>query len=198
MERNGVSPLTFDLPSAERYPDLMEHHKGNLGAWIKSLSAVGFTQLTCLDGTDDQCWYMGQAFPLASQISFSKYFDYKFLPDIDGNSFSGRFRSFVQSTSVPIKSTIYAEWHDDRLTSWLHFAPMDNTQQDLYGILDYFTRDAKGDEAARLIAEQDAVWVAQVLRREDMLLYTWRVLLEWARVVDVKRHQLGFVDDLVA
>jgi len=197
MEKNDVSPLNFDLPSAERFPELMEAHKDNLGAWIKSLSDVGFTQLTCLEGTDDKCWYMREAFPLANKISFSKYFDYKFLPDIDGNSFSGRFRSFLQSTSLPIKSTIYTEWHDDRLTPWLHFAPMDNTQQDLYGILDYFTRDAKGDKAGRMIAEQGAVWAAKVLRREDMLLYTWRVLLEWARVVDVKRDRLGFVDDLL-
>ncbi|KXJ89258.1 glycosyltransferase family 90 protein [Microdochium bolleyi] len=197
-EASGVPGKTFDLPSSARYPHLMKARGGNLGSWIKDLSDVGFTQLTCLDGTDEQCGYMRETFPKASQISFSKYFDYKFLPDIDGNSFSGRFRSFLQSTSLPIKSTIYAEWHDDRLRPWLHFVPMDNTQQDLYGILDYFTGDSKGDKAAQLIAEQGAVWAAQVLRREDMLLYTWRVLLEWARVCDLKRHDLGFVGDLLS
>ncbi|KAJ1324164.1 beta-1,2-xylosyltransferase [Microdochium nivale] len=197
-EANGVPAKTFDLPTRERYPDLMEARGGQLGPWIEGLSDVGFTELMCLDDGDKQCGYMRETFPKASKISFSKYFDYKFLPDIDGNSFSGRFRSFLQSTSLPIKSTIYAEWHDDRLSPWLHFAPMDNTQQDLYGILDYFTRDAKGDKAAQLIAEQGAVWAAKVLRREDMLLYTWRVLLEWARVCDEKRHDLGFVADLLA
>ncbi|KAH7018123.1 uncharacterized protein B0I36DRAFT_354434 [Microdochium trichocladiopsis] len=195
--RDGIPAQTFELPSAERYPHVMRSHNTGIGSWIESVGDVGFTQLTCVDGTDDQCGYMQETFPKAKKLSFHKYFDYKFLPDIDGNSFSGRFRSFLQSTSLPVKATIYAEWHDDRLTPWLHFVPMDNTQQDLYGILDYLTRDAKGDKAAQMIAEQGAAWAAQVLRREDMLLYTWRVLLEWARVVDVKRHRLGFVGDLV-
>ncbi|RYC57957.1 hypothetical protein CHU98_g8259 [Xylaria longipes] len=120
----------------------------------------------------------------------------KFMPDVDGNSFSARFRGFLLSTSLPVKATIYAEWHDDRIVPWLHFVPMDNTFQDLYAILDYFTRDANGDRAANFIAEEGRAWSNKVLRREDMLLYVWRLLLEFARVCDEKRDQLGYVDDL--
>jgi hypothetical protein len=74
--------------------------------------------------------------------------------------------------------------------------PLDNTFQDLHAVLDYFTRDRRGDAAAKLLAEAGRIWAEQVLRREDMLLYTWRVLLEFARVCDENRESLGFVDDL--
>jgi hypothetical protein len=37
-----------------------------------------------------------------------------------------------------------------------------------------------------------------VLRREDMLLYVWRLLLEFARVCDENRARLGYVDDLLS
>jgi hypothetical protein len=35
-----------------------------------------------------------------------------------------------------------------------------------------------------------------VLRKEDMRIYTYRLLLEYARVMDVKRERLEFVDDV--
>jgi hypothetical protein len=63
--------------------------------------------------------------------------------------------------------------------------------------MNYFTRDEKGDAAARFIAETGNRWAETVLRRDDMLLYTWRALLEFARVCDENRDTLGFVDDLI-
>ncbi|KAF3016794.1 hypothetical protein E8E14_009113 [Neopestalotiopsis sp. 37M] len=126
-----------------------------------------------------------------------KQFAQKYIPDVDGNSFSARFRSLLLSTSLPLKSTIYAEWHDDRLFPWLQFAPLDNSLQDLYTVLDYFTDTEKGDAAARYIAESGKALAEKVLRREDMLLYTWRLALEFARVCDENRHKPGFVQDIV-
>ncbi|EQL03424.1 capsule associated protein [Ophiocordyceps sinensis CO18] len=119
----------------------------------------------------------------------------KFLPDIDGNSFSGRYRAFLLSTSLPFKSTIYAEWHDDRLFPWVHFVPMDNSFIDLYGLVDYFI-DAAHDAEARTMADEGKAWAETVLRRQDMKLYVWRLLLEYARVVNDDRHRLAFVADL--
>jgi hypothetical protein len=111
----------------------------------------------------------------------SKQFDYKFLPDIDGNSFSGRYLSFLRSTSVSIKATVYSEWHDDRLIPWLHFVPMHNSFVDMYGILDYFLGIGDDhvamlygahDEAAKKIAHRGQEWANKVLRKEDMHVYT--------------------------
>ncbi|OAA59537.1 Lipopolysaccharide-modifying protein [Niveomyces insectorum RCEF 264] len=172
-----------------------------LGAWLGRFADAGFTVLKCLgaasEETDVDCPYVAPYYRAVPHLSMRKQYAYKFTPDVDGNSYSGRFRGLLFSTSLPIKATIYAEWHDDRLAPWLHYAPMDNTFQDLYGVLDYFTRDSKGDAAARLLAETGKRWAETVLRREDMLLYTWRALLEFARVCDEDREVLGFVEDLL-
>jgi hypothetical protein len=53
------------------------------------------------------------------------------------------------------------------------------------------------DAAARQIAEAGRSWAGKVLRREDMLIYVYRLLLEYARVVDDKRESLGWVDDTI-
>lgn len=122
-------------------------------------------------------------------------FTAKYLPDIDGNSFSGRYLAFLKSTSLPIKATIYNEWHDSRLLAWRHFVLMDNTFIDMYGIMDYFLgyqSSGSHDTVARKIAVQGKEWAEKVLRREDMLIYVLRLLLEYARICDDQREMLGF------
>jgi hypothetical protein len=53
------------------------------------------------------------------------------------------------------------------------------------------------DDAARKIAEAGQTWAAKVLRKEDMFVYMYRLLLEYARVIDTRRERLGWVDDLL-
>ncbi|KAI8946265.1 glycosyltransferase family 90 protein [Xylaria longipes] len=185
---------TFEMPSAERY-GFARLRDGTVGKWLSGFADAGFTELLCFPA-DSGCAYVAPYLRTVPGIPMREQYANKFMPDVDGNSFSARFRGFLLSTSLPVKATIYAEWHDDRIVPWLHFVPMDNTFQDLYAILDYFTRDANGDRAANFIAEEGRAWSNKVLRREDMLLYVWRLLLEFARVCDEKRDQLGYVDDL--
>ncbi|KAI4680671.1 uncharacterized protein J4E84_007810 [Alternaria hordeiaustralica] len=174
----------------------------NMGTWLDRIANVGFTDLLCFPQSGKRtCDYNEQWFGTVKKIPMSKQFDYKLLPDIDGNSFSGRYLSFLRSTSVPIKATIYSEWHDDRLIPWLHFVPMDNSFVDMHAILDYFlgTGDdhvavlyGAHDKAAEKIAFSGQEWANSVLRKEDMFIYTLRLLLEYARLCDDNREQLGF------
>ncbi|OAA37175.1 Lipopolysaccharide-modifying protein [Metarhizium rileyi] len=192
VEGSGVRARTFELPSENIYPSSRLHH-GNLGSFADQVADAAFVKLCA----PNECAFYNDTFSTTKHIPMKKQYQYKFLPDVDGNSFSARFRGFLRSTSLPLKSTIYAEWHDDRLMPWVHFVPFDNTFQDLYPLLDFFSdKDGPGDAAARYIAEQGQSWSEQVLRRDDMRLYVWRLLLEWARVCDENRHTLGYVDDL--
>jgi hypothetical protein len=178
----------------------------NLGSWLDRIADVGFTDLLCFPQSGRRtCDYNERWFKAVEKVPMSKQFDYKFLPDIDGNSFSGRYLSFLRSTSVPIKATLYSEWHDDRLIPWLHFVPMDNSFVDMCGILDYFLGTGDGhvamlygtyDEAAKKVAHRGREWAKRVLRKEDMHMYTLRLLLEYARLCNDDRGQLGFVGDL--
>ncbi|KAF4837014.1 Beta-1,2-xylosyltransferase 1 [Colletotrichum tropicale] len=214
MEANDVRAMTFDMPPLERYNTTRRREK-RLGDFLSGFADVGFTHLSCGPSNDrrKECDWITPHLSVVNATPMAEQFSSKFLPDADGYSFSGRFRAFLLSTSVPLKATVYAEWHDDRLVPWLHFVPLDNTFQDLYGVLDFFTdgddaapsqwdvhkvlgKKSKGDDAARWIAEQGRDWAGKVLRREDMRLYVWRLLLEFARLCDEERDTLAYVDDL--
>lgn len=180
--------------------------RDHLSEYLSYTNNIAFTDLFCDEpGEGGSCWYLDSDFLVAPGVSMSQQFNFKYLPDIDGNSFSGRYRAFLQSTSLPIKSTIYREWHDSRLVAWKHFVPMDNRFTDYYGILEYF-RGFEGlngseavpghDEAAKKIAYNGRDWAKKVLRKEDMQIYVFRLLLEYARICDDNRENLGFVGDL--
>ena len=180
--------------------------RDHLAEYVTLTNDVGFVDLFCDEaGENGACWYLDNEYSVVPSLSLSQQFKYKYLPDIDGNSYSGRYRAFLLSTSLPIKATIYREWHDSRMVAWKHFVPMDNRFTDYYGILEYF-RGSEGwdgrdgvpdhDDAAKKIAYEGREWANKVLRKEDMQIYVFRLLLEYARVCDDNRENLGFVGDL--
>ena len=141
---------------------------------------VGFTELK--DCFPDCHTLYDNVLGTKAEISMSDHFKHKFLVDVDGHSFSGRWRAFLQSKSLGIKATIFREWHDSRLFAWRHFVPMDNRYDDLYSLLTYFigvgspemagrpgeVYVAKHDVEARRIALQGREWARKVLRKEDI------------------------------
>jgi hypothetical protein len=42
------------------------------------------------------------------------------------------------------------------------------------------------------IASQGSLWAKKALRREDMEVYLFRLLLEWGRVINENREEIGF------
>ena len=188
-------PPNFILPDKEAY-GLSFNQDYPLSQWLDEIADAGFTNLVCHpDDNPPFCKYTDPWYFATPSVPMAQQYDSKYLPDIDGNSFSGRYRGFLGSTSLPIKATIYSEWLDTRIIPWAHFVPMDNTFVDLYGILEYFigTKDHPGhDDVAETIASQGKSWAEKVLRREDMVIYTYRLLLEYARLCDDNRENLGW------
>ena len=199
VERGENEPENFAMPEPQY--DLPARDEGKLGEWVSSWSEIAFTDLMCEPGMEDHtCPYTDHYFELRPGLTMYQQFYNKFLPDIDGNSFSGRYLGFLRSTSMPIKAAIWREWHDSRLVAWKHFVPMDSRFGDYYGIMDYFMGyNGKGghDEAAEKIATEGKEWAEKVLRREDMQIYTLRLLLEYARLLDDRREHMGWVDDIL-
>ncbi|KAK4146663.1 uncharacterized protein C8A04DRAFT_34855 [Dichotomopilus funicola] len=180
----------YDLPP----PD-------DLARWTSETTSVAFTNMMCaFKDTEPWCNYTSPYFETAPGMPMAEQFAFKFLPDIDGNSFSGRYLGFLRSTSLPIKATLWREWHDSRLVAWKHFVPMDSRFGDWFGLLEYFvgngdTKPAR-DHVAERIATAGKQWAARVLRKEDMQVYVLRLLLEYARVASDDREVLGWVGDL--
>lgn len=141
--------------------------------------------------------------PLASSVDFNEHWRYKYLLDLDGAGFSGRFLPFLQSHSLPFKAALFREWWTDRLTPWKHFVPLDLRLHALYSTLAYF-KGVEGrlfgtaatmkshEEEAKRIAEDGRDWANKVLRKEDMEIYMFRLLLEWARLTDDARDTIGY------
>jgi hypothetical protein len=197
---HGRKPPNFILPEKGDY-NLESHmsasHNGSLADWIDTWSDAATVYLQCFPDSGAHCWYTDHYFEVKKGMKMSEQYRYKYLPDIDGNSFSGRYRGFLGSTSLPIKATIYDEWHDSRLVPWKHFVPMDNTFADIYGIMEFFIGNEKvglagHDAVAEKIAMEGKAWTERVLRKEDMQIYVFRLLLEYARLCDDSRDVLGW------
>lgn len=202
VEKGHDAP-NFILPDEDAYrleSRISNTPNASLADWIETWSDAAIVWLQCFPGTGGpHCPYTDHYFTVKKGMPMSKQYGYKYLPDIDGNSFSGRYRGFLGSTSLPIKATIYDEWHDSRIVPWKHFVPMDNTFIDIYGIMEYFIGNEKvglagHDEVAEKIAVEGKAWAEKVLRREDMQIYVFRLLLEFARLCDDSRDVLGWAE----
>lgn len=201
-ENSRKPPENWVLPPTQY--NLAAQAENRLGEWTREWADTGFVDLNCEPSEIETCEYSSSQFSILPGMMMSEQFFRKYLPDIDGNSFSGRYRGFLLSTSLPIKSTVFREWHDSRLVPWKHFVPMDNRFIDFWGIIQYFlgyqgkTIQVDGhDEQARKIAMDGQDWANKVLRTEDMQIYVLRLLLEYARLSDDRRDGMGWVGDLV-
>ena len=151
---------------------------------------------------DWDCDVQTAEFGLANKTDFQQHWNYRYLLDMDGAGFSGRFLPFLQSRSLPFKSALFREWYDSRITAWKHFVPLDLRWQGLWSTLAYFSgvevpsgnfkpmgaHTLKGER----IAEGGRKWANKVLRKEDMEIYMFRLLLEWGRMTDDRRDEIGY------
>lgn len=205
-----VLPYNFPLPDPAVYPLAALQSPSNLAklaSWIDNVTDAAFVHLRCwppmswFGGNGADCPYSGPFYNVKASVPSAEQFLYKYHPDLDGASYSGRYRTILQSNSLPLKATIYDEWHDSRLMPWKHFVPMDVSNVDWWGLFEYFFGfgDARPghDEVARQIAMDGSEWARTVLRDEDMLVYVYRLILEMARLNDERRDDMGWTADLV-
>jgi hypothetical protein len=110
----------------------------------------------------------------------SKAFRYRFLLDIDGNSYSGRFYRFLASRSVPLKISIFREWHDERLIPWLHYVPVSQSMEELPELIRFLATTAEGQKISHRIAEAGREWYFRALTPPHQGIYLYRLMLELA------------------
>jgi hypothetical protein len=150
---------------------------------------VKFTDILQCDEPD--CTAQRSFFHPSSHEPPSRQFRSRFVFDIDGNSFSGRYYTLLRSRSVVLKQTIMKEWHDERLIPWVHFVPVSLGMQEVPEIMRFFTEDEEGRRRARDIAERGKEWHGRALRRQDATVYLYRLMLELARVMGPEREVDG-------
>lgn len=103
---------------------------------------------------------------------------YKYLLDMDGNAFSGRFYAFLKSASMVYKMAIFREWHEEWLRPWVHYVPLSLKGDEYVESVRYFNEEEVGKSQAQRMADQSREWAGQVLRNEDFEVWLFRLLLE--------------------
>jgi len=190
MHRQRLVLFTNSTIMADKEVRIMSQNPSKPGAYsnfehfkpsefAKEYTDVGFTEpLACYPNCD----FYNDVWTYKNMTTLSQQFESKFVIDVDGHSFSGRWHAFIQSKSLGIKSTIFREWHDSRLFAWRHFVPLDNRYDELYSILTYFiglgspsSAGKQGepyvqrhDLEGRKLGRQGKEWASKVLRREDL------------------------------
>jgi hypothetical protein len=167
------------------------------------------TEIKQCDESD--CNEMYELFGVNDSVPQEEAWKYRYLLDMDGNALSGRFYAFMKSMSLPFKLAYFREWHAERLFPWVHYVPVSATTDEYAELIRYFEMEEAGRTISKNLAREGRDWARQVLEKEDMQVYMFRLLLEWVficshegsygaddrvrygRLVDDNRQQLGWV-----
>ncbi|KAL9137402.1 MAG: hypothetical protein Q9175_001387 [Cornicularia normoerica] len=115
----------------------------------------------------------------------------RFAFDIDGDTYTERFRRYLQSRNTVVKMTIFQEWPDDFVVPWVHYVPITLGKKELPGTLRIFVETEKGQEIGEAIAEEGRKWVQEVWRSVDMKIALFMILLEYGRLWGPDRDKTG-------
>ncbi|UKZ49335.1 hypothetical protein TrVGV298_003581 [Trichoderma virens] len=167
--------------------------------------SVGVTNSTACAA--DGCKLVEKAYGIRDDATEPLEYRYVLLMDEDDGPPQQLLRT-LRSYSVPLVSTIFRTWFTERLMPWLHFVPVDPRYQALHTTFAYFSGTesrpkVNGRETsmegrmadAEWIVQQGQRWVTKALRDKDMEIYLFRLLLEWGRLIDDLRDEIGFRKD---
>jgi hypothetical protein len=177
---------------------------------LAHLVDVKFSHIGQCDPGD--CDAQKEFFTVTERVDGQDAWYYKHLLDMDGNAFSGRFYAFLKSRSLTYKMSIFREWHAEWLRPWVHYVPLSLRGDEHLDLVAWFAgssssaaeeaeRDSDGEEKGNVerntprapaIARRSSEWHDRVLRNVDFEAWFFRLLLEYGRVVDDAREEIGF------
>lgn len=163
-DNNNTSPASWEIKGVSRpaYADLFD---------------VKFSHVGQCD--PDDCSAQKEFFTIAQPAKQQEAWKYKYLLDMDGNAFSGRFYAFLKSKSLIYKMAIFREWHAEWLRPWVHYIPLGMAGGEYIEAVRYFKEETDGKFLAKRLAEGGSEWAGKVLRNEDLECWLFRLLLEY-------------------
>jgi len=115
-------------------------------------------------------------------------YKYKYVFDVDGNSFSGRYLGLLRSGTLVFKSTVFLEYFGDWLRPFEHYIPVLPDLSDLVAKVEWAIAH---DKEAQAIQQAGQRFAERVLTDAQNDCYFSLVLLEWARLQ-------GMADEVLA
>jgi hypothetical protein len=141
-----------------------------------NLFDVKFTFIGQCDPND--CNAQKEFFDVVDAVGQQDAWAFKYLVDIDGNAFSGRYYAFLHSNSLVFKVAIFREWHDEWIKPWVHYVPLSLAGDEYVETMRYFVTEDEGKNTAPKIARKGRDWALKALRNDDMEVWFFRLLLE--------------------
>ncbi|RDL32103.1 Uncharacterized protein BP5553_09505 [Venustampulla echinocandica] len=141
---------------------------------------------------DHDCNAQKEFFDIKEAAKQQDAWKYRYLLDMDGNAFSGRFYAFLKSKSLVYKLAIFKEWHAEWLQPWVHYIPLSLRGDEWVEAVRWFSSEPAGKTEAKRLALQGRDWANKVLRNEDLEVWFFRLLLEYGRLVDDDREIIGY------
>lgn len=114
------------------------------------------------------CEAQAQFFNVKGRVEQQDAWAYKYLLDMDGNAFSGRFYAFLRSKNLTFKLAVFREWHSEWLKPWAHYVPLSPQGADWLETVRFSGNSSLGDGEAERIATASRDWATKVVRKEDM------------------------------
>uniref|UniRef100_A0A8H7XUJ7 Glycosyl transferase CAP10 domain-containing protein n=1 Tax=Psilocybe cubensis TaxID=181762 RepID=A0A8H7XUJ7_PSICU len=189
-----VNVLPSNRTREERLGDLRELRAARINPAVMDVAFAG-TPISC---SPEICEVLKKTFPWRNKQSIQEAGNYKYVIDVDGNGWSGRFKKLMTTNSLVFKSTIYPEWFADRVAPWVHYVPIQIDLSDLHDALIFFRGDGNGDGAhedlARKIAIAGRQWSKTYWRKEDLAAYFYRLCLEYIRLMSADRKLMSYKD----
>jgi Glycosyl transferase family 90 len=137
---------------------------------------VKFSEIGQCDLGD--CRAQKEYFTVAPKAAQSDAWQSKYLLDIDGNAFSGRFYAFLKSKSLIYKLAVFREWHAEFVKPWVHYVPLSLRGEEWIESVRWFAGVDEGRREAERIALAGRDWANKALRNGDMEVWFFRLLLE--------------------
>ncbi|KAH7082135.1 hypothetical protein FB567DRAFT_561994 [Paraphoma chrysanthemicola] len=211
---NAPDKAQMIVPSAQNTPPTTEVNTHKVldidRRSLKHLIDVHFSHVGQCDPGD--CDAQKEFFQVTERADGQDAWYFKHLLDMDGNAFSGRFYSFLKSQSLTYKMAIFREWHAEWLQPWVHYIPLSLKGDEHLDLVRWFSGDQGGSESkedtkapdksgngdtegekkAREIAKRSSEWHDRVLRKVDFEAWFFRLLLEYGRVIDDNREEIGY------
>ncbi|KAF8066953.1 hypothetical protein FPV67DRAFT_1768934 [Lyophyllum atratum] len=200
MEAN-LTVLPSQKDGLSRVGEPVEVRKARYAPAMLDIAFAG-RPLSCAPET---CEELDRVFEYRKAQNIKTAGNYKYILDVrrvgivpvDGNGWSSRFKRLITSNALIFKSTIYPEWFTDRIAPWVHYIPVQVDLSDVYDSLLFFRGDLNGENAhedlARKIALAGRRWSLKYWRKEDLTAYTFRLFLEYARVMSPDRLDMNYV-----
>lgn len=187
--------------AADQAKILVNRGEGNEEDWqvkkvprsdYKAIFDIFFSHVGQCDPGD--CDAQREFFDIKKEVKQTAAWGYKYLLDMDGNAFSGRFYAFLKSRSLVYKLAVFKEWHGEWLRPWVHYIPLSLRGDEWVETVRWFAGEPTGKKEAERLAIQGRDWANSVLRNEDLEAWFFRLLLEYTSPPIVLNKKEPFAD----